>query len=448
MSVRKTPARTQKAVRSAAPAPKQEARSNLGLGQARALWFEKQGLVEPVKGGVAGVLRRSGWMIAAGSAGPHLSLAARLGRFSRADADRAIAESDGVYEVPALRGTSMLVPEEDAADALRCARRFHDELFEKLKRSCDVTVTEIDRLSEAVLGKLESETLGVDELRQSLPGKIVRSLGEPGRKIGESSTLTFALKRLRVLGKILRVTLEGRLDSTRFVYAMPPASMRVDRSPDDPADPDLHARLARRFFRWAGPAKAQEFAWWAGFRQKEALEGIRRAGLTAASVEGWTDDAWIAEEDLERPAAADLKHSHSNVPMRPIPTFKFLPFRDNFVGMRRALAPLVAVENRGVKVLDWNGKPSPIGQAESLHHHAILSGDRLSGIWEWDPPGKRIVWASLGRLTAVEASALRAEADRVARLIADEIGDLNFYALDNEKNRLARLDAVQRLRSR
>src|SRR5262245_54040111 len=159
--------------------------SRLAIADVRSLWHEKQALAVPVEGGVADVLRRSGWMITAGSAGPHFSLRARLASFNRADADRAIADFDGVVEVPALRGTSMLVPEEDAADALLCAKRYHDEAFARLMRTCRVTEKEIDRLSEAVLGKLESETLGVDELREALPGKLVRTLGEPGRKLGE-----------------------------------------------------------------------------------------------------------------------------------------------------------------------------------------------------------------------------------------------------------------------
>jgi hypothetical protein len=115
--------------------------------------------------------------------------------------------------------------------------------------------------------------------------------------------------------------------------------------------------------------------------------------------------------------------------------------------MRRGLAPIVALEDRGVKVLDWNGKPSPVGDAESLHHHAILSGDRLAGIWEWDPDARRVVYASFGRLTPSGARDLAEEADRVSNVIAEEIGDLKFYSLDNEKNRRVRLDAVEKLRA-
>ena len=239
----------------------------------RAWWSHKQALDGRLDGAApADVLAETGWARSLGGVGPYLTLAARAGT-SREAVDAAVA-SLGIYELPAARNCTYVVPAADFALALKAGAGFSTELKTVMKLG--VTEKEIARLREAVVSALGKGPLEPDEIRESA-GPAVRNLGEEGKKRGVTTTLPVALNQLQTEGEIRRVPMNGRLDQQRYRYALwrpnPLAQWKLSSA-------EVAVELARRYFAWTGPATIGEFQWFSALSLKAAKAAIEPLGLT------------------------------------------------------------------------------------------------------------------------------------------------------------------------
>ena len=186
------------------------------LEQIRAWWHHRQGLDGSYRtAGAAQVLERSGWARSVGGVGPYVSLFARAG-VRRAEADRAAAALE-IYELPAARGCTYVVPASEFALALKVGQPFNEAPM-RVAASLGVTAKEVDKLSAAVVAALSKGSMSPEEIRDATGG-AARSLGEAGKKKGVTTTLPLALGRLQCLGEIRPVPTDGRLDQQRYKYA-------------------------------------------------------------------------------------------------------------------------------------------------------------------------------------------------------------------------------------
>jgi len=94
-------------------------------------------------------------------------------------------------------------------------------------------------------------------------------------------------------------------------------------------------------------------------------------------------------------------------------------------------------------VRDWQNRPAKAADEESLHHHAIIAGGRLAGVWEYEPGEGRVVYGLFGALTAAGQRKLAARAGELEEFIRAELGDLKFYSMDTEHNRKQRIAALR-----
>ena len=122
---------------------------------------------------------------------------------------------------------------------------------------------------------------------------------------------------------------------------------------------------------------------------------------------------------------------------------RFLPFRDNYLYLRRGMEALTDPKIASTTVLDWLNKRVILADVESLHAHAIVADGRAIGIWDYDPDAKKIEWATFAPAKGALAKEIARAADETESFIRDELGDLLFYAVDNERNRAGRLEGVK-----
>ncbi len=408
--------------------PSKEVR--LSAQQARAYWAERQGISRPIQGGVADAVRASGWVYSAGSTLPYLAIRARLPGCDRAAVDRAVFEDEDLIEVPTVRGCSMLVPAEEVSLALVGGQRFSAQYQKKVKAGCNIKEREIADLCAAVQNRLKDGPTSLEFLRSRLPADLVRDLGAAGKRLGERSTLTFAMRMLQRQMVVQRVAADRRLDSQSFSYRLFPHDLRKNLSLEE-AD----SGLARRFFAWAGPATAGEFAWWAGMSQKDARAAINKIGLVQVSIEDWAQETWVPAEHMDRLRATRSKDGHANLIL--------LPFRDNYLYFRRGIGVFLDEEDRTTEVLDWMRRPAVLGDLDSLHHNAIVAGGKLIGYWEYDPGGEEVVWRACSRLDPASQRKLESAIEQLQNFIRSQLGDVAFYAFDSGKNRRQRIDSLR-----
>lgn len=386
----------------------------------RAWWAHRQGLDGSLTGQLAEeVLARTGWARSVGGATPYLTLFARAG-LSRAAADQALAELR-IHELPAARGCTYVVPQADYALALTVGQGFTDQAQMRTARTLGVTDGEIDKLSTAVLDALAQAPLEPDELRQAVGG-AVRSLGPEGIRKGMASTLPTALGRLQSAGEIRRIPTNGRLDQQRYRYARwqpnPLAGVR-------PSPEEAHAELARRYFRWIGPATLAEFQWFSGLGVKQTKAAVSGLGLVP-----------LADGDARLLFPEHRDALRTFTPREAEPTL--VSSLDGITHLRRNVRDLLAEADQQRPVCGEKA-PQVAGGLTDLPNHAILRQGQLVGLWEYDAKTQRIAWSRFGgRDEALEQAVARTET-----FVRDELGDARSFSLDSPKSRAARVAALQ-----
>ncbi|HEY9225853.1 MAG TPA: crosslink repair DNA glycosylase YcaQ family protein, partial [Gemmatimonadaceae bacterium] len=341
---------------------------------------------------------------------------------SRADADAGAAKLQ-IHELPAARGCTYVVPATDYALALTLAQAFGDADLRTAEK-LGVTKKEIDKLCDAVLGAVGKEPMSPDAIKEAT-GKAVRNLGEAGKKKGMITTLPLALGVLQSRGEIRRVPTDGRLDQQRYNY--------VRWSPSPLAKSKLSAtealtELARRFFRWVGPATMKEFQWFSGNGVKATKDAVESLGLVPAEP---GSDRLLLPQD----ATAFAKFSAPKDPQ-----YTLLSSLDSISAARRDVSSLVDAKDRAkVEKLTLGERPG--GALIDLTAHAIVDRGRLIGYWEFDTDEQRIVWA----LFAGKADkALRAAVEETEAYVRDQLGDARSFSLDSPKSRKPKIEALRK----
>lgn len=384
----------------------------------RSWWATRQALPLGMPGAPsAEVIEKTGWSRSVGGANPYLTLFARAGT-SRETIDREVANLE-IHELPSTRGCTYIVPASDYPLALTLAREYSEKGdIQTARRFLGVTDAEIDLLGERILSFLKDDPMDPADLKKEL-GDLVRNFGPEGKKRGVTTTLPIALGRLQAHGEIRRKPVNGRLDQQRYGY--------VRWSPF-PVVEDPYVELARRYFRWIGPASLAHFRWFSALGVAAAKAAVAPLGLVPLE-EG--SDLLVFPDDRD----AVLSH-------RPPadPQYALVSGLDAIALLRRELAPLIDPTDANRHVFSDGAEKTITGLAD-LPQHAILDRGRLIGLWEYDAEANELVWASF----APADEALRAEVAKTEAYVREQLGDARSFSLDSPASRRKSLDSLRAL---
>ncbi len=388
----------------------------------RAWWSHRQGLDGSMEGkSPAEVLERAGWSRSVGGVGPYLTLFSRAGT-SREEADKAVAKLQ-IHELPTARGCTYVVPASDFALGLTVGQQFGDGDM-KTAVKLGVTEKEVEKLCDAVVQALAQGPLDPEGIRDAT-GNASRSLGEEGKKKGLTTTLPLALGRLQARGNIRRIPVNGRLDQQRYRYAAwKPSPLAKYKTPLSQA----HTELARRFFRWNGPATLGEFSWFSALGVKASKDALEPLKLEPAEK---GSDRLLLPEDVDafRKFKAPKKPQYSLVSgLDPL-------------ALGRVVKTLLDPKDYDREFVAEKGT-SPGSSLKYLETHAIFDRGRLIGAWEYDPEAEAIVWASFG----IKDKALDAAVKKTETYVRDQLGDARSFSLDSPKSRKPRIEALRKMR--
>ncbi|HEY0137884.1 MAG TPA: crosslink repair DNA glycosylase YcaQ family protein [Nannocystis sp.] len=388
----------------------------------RAWWAARQGLLAlDGEASPAAVLGRSGWARSVGGVNPYMTLFARAGT-SRATAEEAAARRQ-IHELPGARGCTYIVPREDFALALRVGQGFSEAAeLQMARKHLGVTDPEIDRLCEGVLAALGEGAKDPAALKMSL-GDTVRNLGEAGKKRGMTTTLPLALALLQSKGEILRQPVGGRLDQQRYAYTLwTDSPLRGDTRTVEEAQ----VELARKYFRWIGPASAAHFQWFSGLPQKAVKAAIAPLGLVPLEA---GSPLLMHPEDHEALVRFEPPGD---------PVYRLVAGIDALFLLRRDMQDLLDPDDAARKIVGDRGAVE-LGGLQDLTSHAIVDRGRVIGLWEYDPEASTIAWSSFVKPTP----ALRAEVERTQTFIREQLGDARAFSLDSPEKRRPRIDALR-----
>src|SRR5262249_6625321 len=139
-----------------------------------------------------------------------------------------------------------------------------------------------------------------EQLQRSVPSNLIKDFGPDLKRIGLTSSLSLAINLLREEGKVLKQQCKKRLDSPEYSFVLtsvflPEADLYNLRMEE------ACAQLATQYFRAEAPARAKDFAWWAGINVTDAIKGAAevKPKLVPVAVEGTKDEFLIGESDLD-----------------------------------------------------------------------------------------------------------------------------------------------------
>lgn len=383
----------------------------------RAWWSHRQWLDRPHRDATAAeVLAATGWARSVGGAAPYLGLFARAG-LGRAAVDAAVA-AVAVHELPAARGCTHVLPAVDYALGLAVGAAAPEGELATAAKHLGVGRDEVEQLCLAVGQVLDPERPTEPNAIRAALGGAVRTLGEPGRRRGLSSTLPLALGLMQSRGEIRRVPVDGRLDRQRHGYV----------GWDQPVGGGA-ADLARRYFSWAGPASLRHFRWFSGFGAATARQAAAEAGTVP-----------VPGTDLLLPGELADEFARFTVPAEP--HYTLLAGVDGIHLLHRDLPRLLDPADAAHPLpVTRTGQPSgrAFGAETDPQTHVVLDRGRIVGLWEYDTERREIVH----RLFVPPNAALLGAVARTEAFVRDELGDARAFGLDSPRSRAPRIAALR-----
>lgn len=401
------------------PPPKSALR--LSRDQLRRVCVAAQGLTQPGPlSNPVRALEETGFVRTLGGVDVYIAARARVPGLRREELDGAVAAQQAQV-IPAARGCMYLVPRRDVPISLRVAGLLSRSRDERDHEKAGVKPGEVDEVAKAALEALrERGPLTTDGLRKALPAGTLRSLGEQGKKVGISSALPGALRRLEFEGLVERTLENRRLDSERYLWRAAAVSpFDGVRLPDDPID--LYAGMAQLFFHAAGLATQKDFSAWLGIAQRDAKAAIEKLGLLPVEVEGSKDLHYLPEE-----RRGLLEESGDAVAL--------LSFEDNLIHLHGGPAFLVDEAHHGAEVPSWGmGRPSTLGEAKHLSLRSFVADGKIAGFWEYDPDTREIAVRPFGPLSSQTQARVDEVAADLARFLTEDLGHGRSFSLDTDE---------------
>jgi hypothetical protein len=393
----------------------------MDIAKLRAYWFHKQGLDGSIRDAKpAEVFEGVGWARSVGGANPYITLFSRAGT-AKSEAEQAVAQTH-IHELPSARNCTYVVPERDFAVALRMARGTGDTAeLSVAKKWLGVTDAEIENLESKVLDALTKGPLDPKEIKDAV-GNAVRSLGEEGKKRGQTTTLPIALGILQTEGHIRRIPVGGRLDQQRYKYT------RWDPSPMEGYTRSLeetYVDFALRYFHWIGPAT------------KASYQGISGQGVRAAEATLSQLDLVPFEDGSEFIMRSEDKKAFDAFQAPKEPQYALVSCLDGISHLQWTFKNLVEEADKDRQVFGPKGLV-PLGGLSDLESHAIYDRGRLVGLWEFDSFKSKIAWTSFVEPTAELKNAI-SEMEEFGR----ELGDIRSFSLDSPESRKPRVEALR-----
>ena len=393
----------------------------MDIARIRAWWSHRQGLDGSLKGKTAAeILERTGWARSVGGVAPYLALFAR-GGIGRQAADDAVAKLH-IHELPSARGCTYVLPASDFALGLTVGEAFGGAEM-KTAHKLGVTDKEVDKLCDAVIKALAKGPLTPDDIREAT-GNASRNLGEEGKKKGMITTLPLALGKLQVIGEIRRIPVNGRLDQQRYQYTLwrpnPLANFKLS-----PAE--AYVELARRYFRWIGPATFAEFQQFAGLGVKDTKAAVEPLKLIPL------------EEGSDRLMFPDDREDLLRLKMPAKPQFSLVGGIDAIALLRRDLNLLLDAADMKRDIIKDPSNKAGSGLLD-LPDHAIFDRGRVVGLWEFDVETQSIAWTAFGAKDKMLEAAVR----ETEEYVREQLGDARSFSLDSPKSRAPRIQVLRK----
>jgi len=336
--------------------------------------------------------------------------------FHAEELNKLVFDTQKLVQLETLRGCNMLVPRDQASIALRIRPRTYTELAKQARQQMPVTDAEMEKLKTAVLQILKDGRQTSEQLHKAVPANLVKDFGPDLKRIGFINSLTLALNLLKEEGRITKIQTQRRLDSTDYSFILL-SDLLPEVDPFEMRSHEAWTRLAVQYFKAESPARAKDYAWWAGINVTDAIKGIDEAKpkLVTIAVEGTKDEYLIPETDIEE----FYKFNAEDSP------FNLIPYRDTYLkGQREIVDRFIRMEHADKPFSRWKGKliNDPIA--------TIIRDGQVIGVWEWNESNKDIDLILFENTPKPIQRAIEKRAEALANFVSSNLGQTRLHGHD------------------
>ena len=365
---------------------------------------------------IVDLIKSTGWIYSPGCSTPYLSLWARMSPFKAEDLNRLVFDDHKLLQLETLRGCTMLVPRDQANIALRIRTRTFTELSKQARQQMPITDAEMEKLKGAILKSLHSGPKTSEQLQQMLPPDSIRDFGADLKRIGLTNSLSLGINLLKEEGKVLKQQSKRRLDIMDYSFVLT-SSILPEADPFSLRLEEACAQLANQYFKAEAPARAKDFAWWAGINVTDAIRGGGeiKPKLVPVSVEGSADEFLIGESEVDDFFAVEPQEFVIN----------FIPYRDTYLkGQREIVNRFISSEHADKPFSRWKGKliNDPLA--------TIIVNGRVVGVWEWSEDGDDIDLLLFDSIAKSAERAIHKRASELAGFIRSNLGEVRLQGVD------------------
>jgi hypothetical protein len=363
------------------------------------------------------LVKSIGWIYSPGCSTPYLTIWARTTSFKAEDLNRLVFDDRKLVQLETLRGTTMLVPREQASVALRIRTRTFTELSKQTRQQMPMTEADMDRLKSALLKTLQTGPKTADQLLHAVPSNLVRDFGPELKRIGLTNSLSLSINLLREEGKVLKLQGKKRLDTTEYSFVLT-ANMLPEADPFSLRMEAASVQLAAQYFKAEAPARVRDFAWWAGINVTDAIRAAAemKPKLVPIAVEGTKDEYLLSETELEEFFAFTPSESSVN----------FVPYRDTYLkGQREVVDRFVPSQHADKPFSRWKGKliNDPLA--------TIITDGRVVGVWEWNDEDEEVdILLFDSTIPKSVEKAIHKRAGELANFIRGHLGEVRLQGSD------------------
>jgi hypothetical protein len=249
-----------------------------------------------------------------------------------------------------------------------------------------------------------------------VPPALIKDFGPDLKRIGFINSLSLALNLLKEDGRVIKIQSQRRLDSTEYSYILL-SDLLPEVDPHAMRSHEAATKLATQYFRAESPARAKDFAWWAGINVTDAIKGIdeSKPKLVHIAVEGTKDEYLIHEADVEE----FYKFTPEESP------FNLIPYRDTYLkGQREIVDRFLRMEHAYKPFSRWKGRliNDPIA--------TIIRAGQVIGVWELNEPSKNIDIILFENTPKHIQKAIEKRAHDLADFIRSNLGQTRLHGLD------------------
>ena len=358
-----------------------------------------------------------GWIYSPGCSTPYLALWARTSNFNAEELNRLVFDDRKLVQLETLRGCTMLVPRDQASVALRIRSRTFTELSKQTREQMPITDPDMDRLKSAILKALHGGPRTIEQIQHAVPAGLVRDFGPELKRIGLTGSLSLAVNFLREEGKVLKQQAKKRLDSTDYAFVLT-SNVLPEADPYGLRMEAACAQLAAQYYKAEAPARARDFAWWAGINVTDAIRaaGELKPKLVPISVEGTKDEFLASEAEIDEFYAFTAPEAAVNL----------IPYRDNYLkGQREVVNRFVPAKHGDKPFSRWKGKliNDPLA--------TIIKDGSVIGVWEWNEDEEEVdlLLFDSDIPKSVEKT-LNKRAAELAAFIRSNLGEVRLQGMD------------------